>query len=177
MQPKHDPDRVLNLRVTPELKARLAALLDLVPTGAARLSRHGLAVWCLERGLMEAETAPSSVLASPARPARPAPAPPASSGRARLAAEIKRARALPATMAAEDAHVAELRARERRSDPGDVRARLAAARERGVILAEIARRAGVVPSGLGRFLGGQVATLKDDGLERVVAALEELGVP
>ena len=44
-------------------------------------------------------------------------------------------------------------------------------------LAEIARRAGVVPSGLGRFLDGQVATLKGDGLERVVAALEELGVP
>ncbi len=174
VQPTHDPDRVLNLRVTPELKARLAALLDLVPTGAAKLSRHGLAVWCLERGLMEAEAAPGVVLASPARPAPP---PPPSSGRARLAAALDEARALPAKLAAEDAHVAELRARERRQDLSDVRARLAAARERGVSLAEIARRAGMVPSGLGRFLTGRVATLKGDGLERVDAALEELKVP
>ena len=117
MQPKYEADRVLNLRVTPELKARLAALLDLVPTGAAKLSRHGLAVWCLERGLMEAEAAPSPVLASPARPATTAP--PASSGRARLAAALDVARALPATTAAEDAHVADLRAREQRRGTPD----------------------------------------------------------
>ena len=69
VQPKHDPDRALNLRVPPELKARLAALLDSVPTGAAKLSRHGLAVWCLERGLAEAEAAPREVLSPPTRAA------------------------------------------------------------------------------------------------------------
>lgn len=163
VQPTHDPDRVLNLRVTPELKARLAALLDLVPTGAAKLSRHGLAVWCLERGLMEAEAAPSSVLASPARPARPAtpsPAPTPAAPRERP----ERAPA-PSPPAGEG------------PEAGDVRARLAAARERGVSLAEIARRSGVQSSGLSRFLTNEVATLKGDGLARVGAALGELGVP
>jgi len=160
VQPTHDPDRVLNLRVTPELKARLAALLDLVPTGAAKLSRHGLAVWCLERG---SEAAPSSVLASPARPARPAtpsPAPTPAAPRARP----ERAPA-PSPPAGEG------------PEAGDVRARLAAARERGVSLAEIARRSGVQSSGLSRFLTNEVATLKGDGLARVGAALGELGVP
>jgi hypothetical protein len=163
VQPTHDPDRVLNLRVTPELKARLAALLDLVPTGAAKLSRHGLAVWCLERGLMEAEAAPSSVLALPTRPARPAtpsPAPAPAAPRVR-----------PERATAPSPPVGE------GPDPSDVRARLAAARDRGVTLAEIGRRAGMVPSGLSRFLAGQVATLKGDGLARVVAALGELKVP
>ena len=160
VQPTHDPDRVLNLRVTPELKARLAALLDRVPTGAAKLSRHGLAVWCLERGLMEAEAAPSSVLAPPARPATPSPAPTPAAPRARP----ERAPA-PSPPAGEGI------------DPGDVRARLAAARERGVSLAEIARRSGVQSSGLSRFLTNEVATLKGEGLARVGAALGELGVP
>lgn len=50
----------------------------------------------------------------------PAPAPAALT---HLATELDRARALPATMAAEDAHVAELRAREqRRGTPDDVTA-------------------------------------------------------
>lgn len=159
-QPKHDPDRVLNLRVTPELKARLAALLEHVPTGAAKLSRHGLAVWCLERGLMEAEAAPASVLASPARPETPSSAPTPAAPRARP--ERSPAPSPPAGEGPE---------------AGDVRARLAAARERGVSLAEIARRSGVQSSGLSRFLGGEVATLKGDGLARVGAALGELGVP
>ena len=161
VQPTHDPDRVLNLRVTPELKARLAALLDRVPTGAAKLSRHGLAVWCLERGLMEAEAAPSSVLASPARPERPATPSPAPTP----AAPRVRPERAPSPPAGEG------------PEAGDVRARLAAARERGVSLAEIARRSGVQSSGLSRFISGEVATLKGDGLARVGAALGELGVP
>ena len=191
VQPKHDPDRVLSLRVTSELKERLAALLDLVPTGAAKLSRHGLAVWCLERGLIEAEAAPAAVLASPARPATTAP--PASSGRARLAAALDVARALPAKLAAEDAHVAELRAARApapltpSSQPpaGELpdvsaeraRARVGAAREGGVSMAEIARRAGMQSSGLSRFVSGEFSTLKGDGLARLNTALTELGVP
>ena len=66
VQPTHQPDAVLTLRVTPALRARLAELLERVPdTGAARLSRHGLAVWCLERGLLEAEAEPALVLRAP----------------------------------------------------------------------------------------------------------------
>jgi len=72
--PTYKPDHILTLRVTPALRARLAAVLSKVPTGAARLSRHGLAVWCLERGLLEAEAAPRDVLTPPAAPTRPVPA-------------------------------------------------------------------------------------------------------
>lgn len=73
VQPTHRPDAVLTLRVSPALRARLAELLERVPdAGAARLSRHGLAVWCLERGLLEAEAAPDVVLRAPARaPTKP----------------------------------------------------------------------------------------------------------
>lgn len=76
MQPVYDPDKVLNLRVTPEVRERLAALVGQVSAGAAKLSRHGLAVWCLERGLLEAELDPSAVLRAPSAPAG-APAAPA----------------------------------------------------------------------------------------------------
>jgi len=161
VQPKYEADRVLNLRVTPELKARLAALLDRVPTGAAKLSRHGLAVWCLERGLMEAEAAPASVLALPERPvirAPAAPKPPPPAPRPERAAA-------PKPPAGEN------------PDAERVRARLNAARDRGVTLAEIGRRADRAPSGLYRFLTGDAATLKGDGLARVEAALRELEVP
>ena len=73
VQPTHQPDAVLTLRVSPALRARLAELLARVPdAGAARLSRHGLAVWCLERGLLEAEADPDVVLRPPARaPSKP----------------------------------------------------------------------------------------------------------
>ena len=77
VQPTHQPDAVLTLRVTPALRARLGELLERVPdTGAARLSRHGLAVWCLERGLLEAEADPDVVLRAPGRaptPSKPSP--------------------------------------------------------------------------------------------------------
>lgn len=77
VQPTHQPDAVLTLRVTPALRARLAELLERVPdTGAARLSRHGLAVWCLERGLLEAEAEPPLVLRAPGR--APTPSKPSS---------------------------------------------------------------------------------------------------
>ena len=77
VQPTHQPDAVLTLRVTPALRARLAELLERVPdTGAARLSRHGLAVWCLERGLLEAEAEPALVLRAPGR--APTPSKPSS---------------------------------------------------------------------------------------------------
>lgn len=57
------------------MRARLAELLERVPdTGAARLSRHGLAVWCLERGLLEAEAEPALVLRAPT-PSKPSVAP------------------------------------------------------------------------------------------------------
>ncbi len=79
VQPTHQPDAVLTLRVTPALRARLGELLERVPdTGAARLSRHGLAVWCLERGLLEAEAEPALVLRAPGRaptPSKPSVAP------------------------------------------------------------------------------------------------------
>lgn len=79
VQPTHQPDAVLTLRVTPALRARLGELLERVPdTGAARLSRHGLAVWCLERGLLEAEAEPDLVLRAPGRaptPSKPSVAP------------------------------------------------------------------------------------------------------
>lgn len=73
VQPTHRPDAVLTLRVSPALRARFAELLARVPdAGAARLSRHGLAVWCLERGLLEAEADPDVVLRAPARaPSKP----------------------------------------------------------------------------------------------------------
>ena len=165
-QPKHDPDRVLNLRVTPELKARLAALLEHVPTGAAKLSRHGLAVWCLERGLMEAEAAPAAVLASPsARPAIPSPASVTAPRAPRTPRKTVQNRPEPTAQAAGDASVAALRQR------------LHAARAQGVQWAELSRRSGVVPSGLRRFAEGINATIKGDGLERVAQALGELGVP
>lgn len=161
VQPTHDPARVLNLRVTPELKARLAALLDRVPTGAAKLSRHGLAVWCLERGLMEAEAAPASVLALPERPAIRAPAaptlPPAPAPRPERAAA-------PKPPAGEN------------PDMSALRARIIEARTRGVSWADLSRRSGVVPSGLRRFAEGTNATIKGDGLARVVQALGELEV-
>ena len=77
VQPTHQPDAVLTLRVTPALRARLGELLERVPdTGAARLSRHGLAVWCLERGLLEAEAEPALVLRAPGR--APTPSKPSS---------------------------------------------------------------------------------------------------
>ena len=77
VQPTHQPDAVLTLRVTPALRARLAELLERVSdTGAARLSRHGLAVWCLERGLLEAEAEPALVLRAPGR--APTPSKPSS---------------------------------------------------------------------------------------------------
>lgn len=162
VQPTHDPDRVLNLRVTPELKARLAALLDLVPTGAAKLSRHGLAVWCLERGLMEAEAAPSAVLSAPARTAPPSPAAVTAPRTPRKAVQN---RPEPSAQASEDASVEALRQR------------LNAARAQGVQWVELSRRSGVVPSGLRRFAEGTNATIKGDGLARVARALGELGVP
>lgn len=54
MPSPYDPDRVLNLRVTPELRARLDALVDQLAAKAppgARVTRHALAVAALERGL------------------------------------------------------------------------------------------------------------------------------
>lgn len=49
-----DPDRVLNLRVTPELRARLDALVERLAANAppgSRVTRHALAVDALTRGL------------------------------------------------------------------------------------------------------------------------------
>ena len=57
------------------------------------------------------------------------------------------------------------------------RARVGAAREGGVSMAEIARRAGMQSSGLSRFVSGEFSTLKGDGLARLNTALTELGVP
>lgn len=65
VQPKYEADRVLNLRIDPKVRQRLDTLLSQIPTGAAKLSRHSLAVWCLERGLLEAERDQSAVLDAP----------------------------------------------------------------------------------------------------------------
>ena len=54
MPSAYDPERVLNLRVTPELRARLDALTEHLASTAppgARVSRHALAVDALTRGL------------------------------------------------------------------------------------------------------------------------------
>ena len=54
MPSPYDPDRVLNLRVTPELRARLDALVAELSAKAppgARVTRHALAVDALTRGL------------------------------------------------------------------------------------------------------------------------------
>lgn len=54
MPSPYDPDRVLNLRVTPELRARLDALVDQLAAKAppgSRITRHALAVDALTRGL------------------------------------------------------------------------------------------------------------------------------
>ncbi len=54
MPSPYDPDRVLNLRVSPELRARLDALVARLAAKAppgARITRHALAVDALERGL------------------------------------------------------------------------------------------------------------------------------
>lgn len=54
MPSPYDPDRVLNLRVTPELRARLDALVERLSAKAppgSRITRHALAVDALSRGL------------------------------------------------------------------------------------------------------------------------------
>ncbi len=54
MPSPYDPDRVLNLRVSPELRARLDALVERLAAKAppgARITRHALAVDALTRGL------------------------------------------------------------------------------------------------------------------------------
>lgn len=54
MPSAYDPDRVLNLRVSPELRARLDALAEQLAAKAppgARVTRHALAVDALTRGL------------------------------------------------------------------------------------------------------------------------------
>ena len=60
MPSPYDPDRVLNLRVTPELRARLDALVEQLAASAppgARITRHALAVDALTRGLDAIERA------------------------------------------------------------------------------------------------------------------------
>lgn len=60
MPSPYDPDRVLNLRVTPELRARLDALVVRLAAKAppgSRITRHALAVDALARGLDAIERA------------------------------------------------------------------------------------------------------------------------
>lgn len=182
VQPKYDPSRVLNLRVTPELRRRLDELLATIPTGAAKLSRHGLAVWCLERGLSVAERDPAATM----RPAG-----------AELDAHDRRNAAQAALLAvsaggavndAHEDHAPKAPSRPRKASSrgaenidhelvARTRTRLVTARDRGIKWSEISRRTDVQPSGLRRFTDGVNATLLGDGLARVNAALTELGVP
>lgn len=72
MPSAYDPDRVLNLRVSPELRARLDALAEKLAAKAppgARVSRHALAVDALTRGLDTIEREHPDV-ASTKRPRR-----------------------------------------------------------------------------------------------------------
>lgn len=85
VQPTHDPDRVITLRVTPAIRDRLSRLVTSSATGAAKLSRHSLAVWCLERGLVAAEEDPAAIL-------RPPPPPPPAPQAAAAAADPELAR-------------------------------------------------------------------------------------
>lgn len=182
VQPIYDPEKVLNLRVEAETKRRLDALLAKIPTGAAKLSRHGLAVWCLERGLLEAERDPGAVLrgpteyapqnghdsahltpAAPAAPAAPAPKPVRASRPART----------PAPAAPHDGAST--------LDPDAVRARLLRVRENGpvdaVAWAALQRATGIQSSGLLRFSTGQQLTLRAtglDALDRELTRIEEI---
>lgn len=85
VQPTHDPDRVITLRVTPAIRDRLSRLVASSATGAAKLSRHSLAVWCLERGLVAAEEDPTAIL----RPPAPLAAPPAAEADTELEAHMR----------------------------------------------------------------------------------------
>jgi len=181
VQPKYDPSRVLNLRVTPELRRRLDALLATIPTGAAKLSRHGLAVWCLERGVSIAERDPSATM-------RPAGVVPDDHDRRNAAQAALLAVSVggavndhedPAPKAPSRPRKASSRAAENIDHElvAGTRTRLATAKSMGIKWAEISRRTDVQPSGLRRFADGVNATLLGDGLARVNAALTELGVP
>ncbi len=192
VQPIYDPEKILNLRVEVETKRRLDALLAKIPTGAAKLSRHGLAVWCLERGLIEAERDPGAVLRGPMEhapknghdlahlprderaenelanltltaPAAPAPKPVRASRPART----------PAPAAPPDGAST--------LDPDAVRVRLLRARENGpvdaVAWSALQRATGIQSSGLLRFSTGQQLTLRATGLaalDRELTRLEEI---
>lgn len=68
MPTPYDPERVLNLRVAPELRARLDALVERLAAKAppgARVTRHSLAVDALTRGLDAIERAEGGAKASP----------------------------------------------------------------------------------------------------------------
>lgn len=197
VQPIYDPEKILNLRVEVETKRRLDALLAKIPTGAAKLSRHGLAVWCLERGLLEAERDPGAVLRGPMEHA------PKNGHETHLPrderAENELANLTPTAPAPQSAPAAPAPKPVRASrpartpappappdgastlDPDAVRARLLHARETGpvdaVSWAAIQRATGIQSSGLVRFSTGQQVTLRPTGLaalDRELTRLEEI---
>ena len=194
-QPTYDPEKILNLRVETETRRRLDALLAKISTGAAKLSRHGLAVWCLERGLIEAERDSGAVLRAPTehafrnghdvphlpRDARAenelanltltAPAAPAAP--APKPVRASRPARTPAPAAPTDGAYA--------LDPNAVRARLLRARENASVDAvswsALQRATGIQSSSLLRFSTGQQLTLRPTNLaalDRELARLEEI---
>ena len=161
-QPVYDPDKVLNLRVTPEIRDRLSALVGQVSAGAAKLSRHGLAVWCLERGLLEAERDPSAVLRAPEALAG-APAAPSKPKPAAVAAKPSKGPAASSDAPTDEALVL-------------LRARLARARDsgRGITFAELSHRTDVSTTTLHRFdKGGALKPLAFAAVDRELALIEK----
>lgn len=161
-QPVYDPDKVLNLRVTPEIRDRLSALVGQVSAGAAKLSRHGLAVWCLERGLLEAERDPSAVLRAPEALAG-APAAPSKPKPAAGAAKPSKGPAASSDAPTDEALVL-------------LRARLARARDtgRGITYAELAHRTAVSTTTLHRFdKGGGLKPPAFAAIDRALALIEK----
>lgn len=195
VQPIYDPEKVLNLRVEAETKRRLDALLAKIPTGAAKLSRHGLAVWCLERGLIEAERDPGAVLRGPMEHAPKnghdlAHLPRDERAENELANLTLTAPAAPAAPAPKPVRASRPARTPAPAAPPDgastldadaVRARLLRARENGpvdaVAWSALQRATGIQSSGLLRFSTGQQLTLRATGLaalDRELTRLEEI---
>ena len=165
-----DPEKAMNLRVTPEVKKRLEKLVGRVSTGATRMTRDGLAVWCLARGLLEAERDPGLVLRSPdAIPSGERSAVP-SSGPDSLGSPSAPTgpREAPEVLDMDPSAI----------DSGYLRARLAGVRAKShgeLTWAEIGARTGLAPSVIERFERG-TRKLKGSDLvllEREVWAIEK----
>ena len=181
VQPTHQPDAVLTLRVTPALRARLGELLERVPdTGAARLSRHGRAVWCLERGLLEAEAEPALVLRAPGwapTPSKPSVsiAPVAETSTPSKPSPSREKRSKPTTSSSPSSKTSTSPPTTTSSSPSGNDADALRARWRALVTVQGqgARAVGVSQSWVSRWLAGE-KTGSPETLARVAAHLDAL---